>query len=146
MTISPPLLQLADGRKVRARKALVFRPRESRLHTDVADLLRNHALQDWRWTHISRKAKDAREGAILNEMGVQKGWPDFLLLSPFDNRQVHGLELKRHGESLTLEQDEWREWCLAHGGKYAVAWTMDDVLDAFYDWGCTRLQPLMLPK
>jgi hypothetical protein len=140
--ITPPLLAMMSGKKVRPRRQRDPVPLEIVLHVHVADLLRAHCLPDWRWTHINRKAKDAREGKIFKTMGAVPGWPDFLLLSPFDSRQVHGLELKRIGKDVEegSAQDEWRDWCLLHGGKYAVASTMDDVLRAFDAWGCLRVE------
>jgi hypothetical protein len=138
MTSLPPLLALASGRKVRPRKPPGWRPREIKLHCCVADLLASHCVAEWLWTHINRKAKDAREGAILKKMGCRNGWPDFLLLSP--HCVFHGLELKRAGEELTEGQEEFRAWVLSHGGEYEVARTIDVVLDVLGRWGCLRVE------
>ncbi len=130
------------GGKPRARRERIPARRESKLQTDVAELLHAHCLKGWEWTQINRKCKDAREGAIMKRLGVNPGWPDFLLFSPFVSHQIHGLELKRSANDiLSDEQYDWQCWCLLHGGKYAVAWEMKQVLAAFYDWGCTRLEP-----
>jgi hypothetical protein len=141
MTALPPLLAIAEGRKVRARKAPRIIPKESKLHYEVAQLLRDHAFKNWMWTHFpSGELRDVRTAVKLKRFGLRRGWPDFLILSPFSDRQLHGLELKRLGEDLTEEQEEWRDWALAHGGKYAVAWTMDEVIAALDAWGCLRLR------
>ena len=140
MSLTPPLLAAMSGAKPRARRERIPVSPESRLHTDVADLLRDHCLPGWNWTHINRKCKDAREGAIMKRMGVNRGWPDFLLFSPFVSHQIHGLELKRPGEDMRLEQLAWCAWVEAHGGKYAVASTMHEALMALDDWGCLRIK------
>lgn len=137
MTSIPPLLAAMEGRKPRARKERVPAPLEIILHVYVADLLRAHCLPDWRWTHINRKAKDAREGAIFKTMGVNPGWFDFELISPAP--LPHFLDVKRIGEDLSDSQKEFRLWCIKHGVPHAVAWTVDDVLRIFDEWGCLRV-------
>lgn len=138
MTATPPLLQLAAGRKVRARRAPILRPRESKLHAAVAKLLTDHCLDGWEWTHINRKAKDAREGAILKIMGANPDWPDFILVSPYGS--VRYLETKRLGETLTEGQEAFRMRAVARGIPHVVAWTMDQVLAALDSWGCLRIR------
>lgn len=134
----PPLLALAAGRKVRPRRAKVEKPKESRLHTDVAGLLRDHCLPGWKWRHISGKAADAREGAILKRMGVNPGWPDFILISPVGS--PYFLELKREGGKLSREQESFRLWCTKTQLPYFVASTMDQVGAACGVWGCLRVK------
>jgi hypothetical protein len=136
MTALPPLLAIAEGRKVRARKAPVLRPRESKLQVAVADLLRAHCL--WEWTHINRTAKDARQGAMFRELGVNRGWGDFILLSP-DGGRAHFLELKRIGKNIDDDQVEFRLRCIKRGTPYVVARTIDDVGAACDVWGCLRI-------
>lgn len=137
MTI-PPLLAIAEGLKVRARKAPTLRPRESKLHVAVAKLLTDHHRDGWEWTHINRKAKDAREGAILKKMGVNPDWPDFILVSPYGS--IRYLETKRIGEWLTEGQEKFRMRAIARGIPYVVAWTIDQVLEPFENWGCLRIR------
>src|ERR1700736_1009663 len=136
MSAPGPLLVAMAGGRPRPRRFRAPVARESRLHTDVAHLLRDHCLADWRWTFISRKAMDAREGAILRTMGVHRGWFDFELISPAP--MPHFLDVKRLGEDLSEEQEEFRDWCIACGIPHAVAWTMDQVLWEFSRWGCLR--------
>jgi hypothetical protein len=133
-----PLLDLAQGRRPRLRAPSVIRPRESRLHADVAALLRAHCLPDWRWTFLNRKAMNAREGAILKRMGLMPHWPDFILVSPHGS--VRFLELKRISEGLSEGQAEFRYWCIGHGIAHAVAGTIDEVLAVFDHWGCLRIR------
>ncbi len=134
MTATPPLLQLIEGRRVRPRKAPVERPREIVLHMAVADLLRKRANSAWRWTHVaSGELRDIRTASKLKRMGMQKGWPDFVLISP-DGR-FHGLELKREGAGLSEAQQDFQVWAAARGIAFCVAETMRDVLAVLEHWG-----------
>jgi hypothetical protein len=135
---APPLLVAMAGGKPRLRGARIPVPKESKLHVLVADLLRDHCLPDWRWRFLNSKARDAREGAIFKTMGVSRGWPDFILVSPFGS--VRFLELKRLGEEPSDDQREFRVWCLRCGVPHVVAWTMDQVHEAFMNWGCLRIR------
>jgi hypothetical protein len=147
MTLTPPLLSMMSATtKVRPRRAHVSAPKEIVLHFGVAKLLREHCLQEWRWFHVPNGEKrDMRTATKLKQMGVQRGVADFILFSPFDNRQIHFLELKRLGEGLNEDQEDWREWALSHGAKYEVAWTMEQVLLAFERWGCLRVEFMAKP-
>ena len=103
MSTTLPLLQLMAGKKTRLRKAPVVRPREIRLHLDVARVLREHCLPEWVWFHVPNgERRDVRTGARLKLMGVRPGVPDFLLISPYGS--VRLLELKRPLETLSDAQ------------------------------------------
>jgi hypothetical protein len=137
MTV-PPLLMLAEGRKPRLRKAPLARPKEIALHMRVAALLRDHARPDWQWTHIANgEVRDPRAAGKLKQMGLQPGWPDFVLVPPVG--QLHCLELKRLGESLSDAQDDFRFWCIRHGVPHVTAYSMGDVLVAFDVWDCLSI-------
>jgi hypothetical protein len=124
----PPLLALAQGRRVRARREAAPRPKEIGLHMAVADLLRRFARPEWRWTHFpAGEHRDVRVAAKLKAMGVQRGWPDFVLLDP--SGRLHALELKRRGETLTDDQDTFRAWCAAGGVPHAVAFTFESATE-----------------
>jgi hypothetical protein len=72
MSALPPLLALAQGRKVRARRAPTFRPKEIELHMATAKLLREHALPTWQWCHIPNgELRDKRTACKLKQMGVK---------------------------------------------------------------------------
>jgi hypothetical protein len=138
MKATPPLLLLAAGRKVRARKAPVARPKESKLQCDVAEVLRCHALPTWRWSHFpAGEKRDIITGARLKRYGLQSGWPDLILASP--SGQLHCLELKRIGETLSDAQNDFRLWCISHGVPHSVAFTFDEALAALDHWGCLRI-------
>jgi hypothetical protein len=135
----PPLLMIASGGKPRPRKAPAVRPRECKLQCDVADVLRAHCLPEWRFTHFpAGERRDVITGARLKRYGLQRGWPDVVLISPAG--VFHGLELKRPGETLTDDQAEFQIWCVRHGIPYSVAYSLDQAL-AFLDaLGCLRIK------
>ncbi len=145
MTITPPLLQLAAGRKVRARKTPALRPKELALHITVAKLLKDHCRADWLWTHVpTGEHRDIRTAAKLKAMGSRAGWPDFVLVSPHGS--VRFLELKREklsggqGEKLSEGQVEFRHHCIQCGIPHAVAYTLDEVLRVLNEWGCVAIK------
>jgi hypothetical protein len=121
MNATPPLLMLAEGRKPRARRAPLIRPKEITLHMAVAKVLREHCLPTWLWTHIaSGELRDIRTAAKLKAMGVRRGWPDFILVPPIG--QLHSLELKRAGEDLSDDQEAFQLHCIRHGWPQCVAY------------------------
>jgi VRR-NUC domain len=139
MTGLPPLLVLAEGRKPRARRAPRTAPKEYRLQTDVADVLKDHALPTWRWSHVpAGERRDVRTGARLKRMGLQKGWPDIVLINPAGI--FHALELKRVGEDLSEDQDQFQLWAIRHGVPHSVAYSLDEAFAALNAWGCLRIK------
>jgi hypothetical protein len=139
MTAIPPLLLLAEGRKPRARKAPVVRPKEIVLHMAVAKVLRDHALETWAWTHIPSGEMRSKITAFkLKRMGSKPGWPDFILVAP--SGQMHGLELKRQGEKLSDSQEAFQVWCIKHAVRHSVCRTFDEVLAVLDSWSCLRIK------
>jgi VRR-NUC domain-containing protein len=135
----PPLLALARGGRARPRKAVAPRPLEIALHLAVADVLRRFALPAWRWSHFpSGELRDVRTAAKLKAMGVQRGWPDFVLFDP--SGRLHALELKRQGEGLTDDQQDFETWCTARGVPHAVARTSDEAIAALDAWEALRIK------
>jgi hypothetical protein len=136
---TPPLLMIAQGRRPRPRKAVHAAPKEFRLQTDVADVLRRYARPEWKWTHFpAGEKRDVRTGARLKRMGLQRGWPDFQLVSPAG--QFYALELKRAGEDLTEEQETFRLWCIGRGIPHVVADKLGDALAALDGWGILSIK------
>jgi VRR-NUC domain len=107
-------------------------------HVMVADLLRRWANPNWRHSHLPlgeyRTPATARK---LQRMGVVAGLPDFILLAP--TGIAHFLELKRGRASLTEEQQEFANWCVAHGVPYAIARNFDEALRCLKAWGAIRV-------
>jgi hypothetical protein len=137
----PPLLMLAQGRRARPRKANAPRPLELQLHMAVADVLRRFARPDWRWSHFpAGEHRDVRTAAKLKAMGVQRGWPDFVLFDP--SGRLHALELKRQGGRLTDEQEGFQTWCIVRGVPHSVSRSVDEALAVLDAWEalCIRIQ------
>ena len=105
----------------------------------VAGLLRQHAAPGWLWGHYpAGELRDVRTAAKLKAMGVQRGWPDIILFSPFG--QLYALEIKRVGKELTKEQEAFQRWAVARGVPHSVARTVPEVLAIFAAWGCLRVR------
>jgi hypothetical protein len=139
MRATPPLLALAAGKKVRPRRAPVIRPKEITLHMSVAEVLREHALPTWRWSHFpAGEHRNIQTAARLKRMGLQKGWPDFVLVPPAG--RLHCLELKRIGEKLSDEQEDFQLWCIRHNIPHSVAFAFDEALAVLDAWGCLRVK------
>ena len=130
----PPLLMLAEGRRARPRKEIVDRPREVALHRAVVAVLRKVGDPSWRWTHpASGEKRDPATAAKLKALGVRRGWPDLLLLSPAG--ALHCLEFKATDGELSEAQQEFRLFCIRAGIRYAVIRTMDEALATLTGWG-----------
>jgi len=128
-----------DGKRARPRKAPVARPKEIELHMSVAKLLREHCLETWQWTHIaSGELRDMRTAVKLKRMGTKAGWPDIVLVPP--TGQLHCLELKCQGESLSEPQEQFQLWSIRHGIPHSVAYSLDEALAALDHWGCLRIR------
>jgi VRR-NUC domain len=106
-------------------------------HVMVADILRQCADPNWRFTHIaSGEYRTPATAAKLQRMGVVAGWPDFVLLAP--TGIAHFLELKAARASLTEEQQQFAAWCSAHGVPFAIARNFDEALRCLKAWGAVR--------
>jgi hypothetical protein len=139
MSATPPLLMILEGRKPRARKAPLARPKEIALHMSVAKVLRDHTLETWAWTHIpSGELRDKRTAAKLKQMGAKPGWPDFILVAP--TGRFHALELKRIGERLSGPQEEFQSWCIKHAVAHSVSYNFDQALAVLDAWSCLRIK------
>jgi hypothetical protein len=112
---------------------------EFNLHVMTADTLARWGTRGWRVTHIaSGEWRHPITAARLKRMGVQKGWADFILLSPRPSR-THFLELKRRKGVLSDEQLDFQTWCFDNGVEYAVCDNYPDVLKRLRDWGAVRV-------
>ncbi|WP_373371520.1 VRR-NUC domain-containing protein [Microvirga sesbaniae] len=125
------------GKPQAYRQPKVPAPKESVLHRAVADHLRTFAHPDWRWSHFpAGEKRDPRTAAKLKAMGVQKGWPDFILFGP--GGRLHALELKRRGGVMTDEQKSFAAWCQSQGVPFACLDDLRDVLVALSNWGALK--------
>lgn len=67
-------------------------------------------------------------------MGLQRGWADFLLISP--TGVLHALEMKRKGKGkLSPDQETFRDEMLARGLPWAVAVGALEALEQLTRWG-----------
>jgi hypothetical protein len=77
-------------------------------------------------------------------MGLQPGWPDFLLLAPAASDRpgglVHMLELKRRGEDMTKAQEDLAAWCAEQGVPFACYDDMQGAIATLTGWGVLRLR------
>jgi hypothetical protein len=104
----------------------------------VAGLLRRGVKPDWKWAHYpAGEHRDVRTAAKLKAMGTQPGWPDLILFDP--EGRLHALELKRQGEHLTEEQEDFQTWCISHAVPHAVARTIDEAIKILSAWGALRV-------
>lgn len=86
------------------------------------------------WSHFpAGEARDARTGAKLRAMGLQKGWPDLCFVLP--GGRAGFIELKAGNGSLTPEQKVFRDAVMKVGAAYAVCRTVPEVQAALGLWG-----------
>jgi hypothetical protein len=110
---------------------------EFHLQILVADVLRRWLSPGWRFSHFpAGELRNKVTAARLQRMGLNRGWADLVLLSP--GAIAHFLELKRRGEKLSEDQEDFANFCLAHG--YPFEWTdnFDVALAILKRWGAVR--------
>jgi hypothetical protein len=128
----PGQLDLFTRRVRQPKPALEFA-----LHVMVADTLKVALKPGWRASHFpSGEHRTPETAARLKRMGVAKGWPDFVLLSP--QGQAHFLELKRRGEHLDEAQAAFAAYCVEHGYPHAVAHTLAEAVAQLRQWGAVN--------
>src|SRR5262249_39982128 len=120
---------------------------ELSLQIMVADTLRRWAVHGWLWSHFpagehrdhqtdERGNRYSPTGARLKRMGLQRGWSDFILISPAG--LAHFLELKRVGEHLSEDQETVRRWCADHGVPYFHTDNYSTAVATLKRWGACR--------
>ena len=103
-------------------------PTEANLHKSVADLLRHVLKPPVIWTTIGHGGGGKIRGAHLKAMGVQKGWPDILIMWPDEEGpQVLGIELKVKDGRMTPEQRQMFMDFTSALCTYVVCRSVDDV-------------------
>jgi hypothetical protein len=110
-------------------------PLENQTTVAVADVLQVACTPGWLWTHFpAGEHRHPIVGARLQRMGLQRGWPDFVLLSP--KVVPHFLELKRGDMGqLSAEQEDFRDWCLKRRARWALARSVDEAIEQLQVWG-----------
>jgi hypothetical protein len=66
------------------------------------------------------------------------GLPDNIIVGPSTTCGFHFLELKKHPNKLTQEQQIVRDVLVSAGAKYAIAWDQDEAVDILGKWGALR--------
>jgi hypothetical protein len=112
---------------------------EFQLTCAVADVLRTSAASGWLWTHFpAGEERPNMAGQRLKRMGLQAGWPDFILLPPALG-PAHFLELKKYVGGVTSdEQLNFEMWAVSRGYPYVRAVGFEPALSALRDWGALR--------
>jgi hypothetical protein len=136
----PGQLNLFAGKRQRGRRPSY--KLEFSTHVAVADVLRRWQTPGWRWSHFpAGEWRHPATAARLQRMGLQVGWPDFILLAPrvTDARGVtHFLELKREGATLSNYQHAFMEFCTLNGYPYVWCDNFKDALHHLKTWGAVR--------
>ena len=135
----PPLLALAEGRRVRPRKPenSEARPRdrnaEARIQAAIVEWVRTVAPGLIAFHVPNGGYRTKAEAARMKWVGVLAGVPDVVVLG-LDGR-CWLIEVKAPGGSLSPEQCVIRDRCVALRIPFVVAKSIDDVRQAFKVWG-----------
>jgi hypothetical protein len=109
-------------------------PTELAIHFAVADLLRRCARRDWLYTHFpAGEYRPDETGAKLQRMGLKRGWPDFLFISP--QGRLYCLELKSKSGVLDEDQRAFSRVMRSCALAYEVARSVDEAIRILHAWG-----------
>ena len=104
-----------------------------RLACVVADWFRLNLPATALWTAFpAGEHRSAITGARLKRMGVQRGWPDYILI--YQGR-TFGIELKAPKGKLSEHQKDVADAFTANGCGWTVARTLDEVEAFLIDQG-----------
>ena len=135
----PPLLQIAQGRRVRPRKAEDSEPRprdrnaEARIQASIVEWIRLVAPDLVVFHPPNGGLRSKSEAARLKWIGTFAGVPDLVVLGR--DGQCWLIEVKAPGGALSAEQRALRDRCTALRIPFVVAKSIDDVRRAFEIWG-----------
>ena len=133
-----PLLQFADGRRGRSRKAenseVQSRDRnaEARVQAAIVEWIRLVAPELIAFHVPNGGLRTKAEAARMKWVGVLAGVPDVVVLGL--DGQCWLIEVKAPGGSLSAEQCVIRDRCVALRIPFVVAKSIDDVRQAFKVW------------
>lgn len=100
---------------------------EAQLHKAVAHFLRLALKPPTIWTTIGHGGGGRVRGAQLKAMGMQKGWPDILVI---DDGVAIGIELKAKKGAQSDEQKSIEVSFIKAGMAYWLCRSVEDVEDA----------------
>jgi hypothetical protein len=131
------MLQIAQGRRVRPRKAENFRSHdrnaEARIQAAIVEWIRLVASELIAFHVPNGGLRTKAEAARMKRVGVLAGVPDVVVLG-LDGR-AWLIEVKGPGGSLSAEQCVIRDRCVSLRIPFVVAKSIDDVRRAFEIWG-----------
>jgi hypothetical protein len=102
----------------------------------IADVLRRFCKPSkWQWTHLPMGEKrDKATAGLLQRMGVNRGWPDFIFVAWTGH--IYFLELKREEDGVLLpEQSGFRALMLQWGIECEVARSFEEAIAILGRWG-----------
>ena len=113
---------------------------EDRLSIETAIFLRCMTIEKKlraTWTHIPHEVGGggklaAIRMALAKAMGLIKGSADFVFVWPDGGGWI---ELKTEKGSLSPQQRDFRDWCVATGCRHAVCRTVEEVVQTLTEWG-----------
>jgi hypothetical protein len=135
----PPLLQIAEGRRVGPRKAEnsevrpLDRNAEARIQAAIVEWIRLVAPDLVVFHPPNGGLRNKAEAARLKWIGTLAGVPDLVVLGR--DGQCWLMEVKAPGGALSSEQRGLRDRWTALRIPFAVAKSIDDVRQAFKIWG-----------
>jgi hypothetical protein len=130
----------ADARAARAAaKAYDLSPRkmtEDAIHRAVVEHLTLRVKPGVVWWHTPNGGKrSAGEAGKMKPLGQQAGMPDLMLLS---RGVLYALELKAKAGRMSPAQKDRLPAMAAAGAQVAVAYSLDEALEALTRWGVLR--------
>lgn len=137
--MAPPLLQIAEGRRVRPRKAENSEVRsrdgnaEARIQAAIVEWVRTVAPEVVIFHPPNGGLRNKAEASRLKWIGTLAGVPDLVVLGR-DGR-CWLIEVKAPGGALSAEQRALRDRWTALRIPFVIARSIDDVRQAFETWG-----------
>jgi hypothetical protein len=129
------ILRLMDYRTFKGRVGP-----EDRLTIEVATMLRVATVEGRlraTWSHLPHEAAGKGKFAAIymakaKAMGLIKGSADLVFVWAGGGGWI---ELKTETGSLTKEQREFRDWCIATGCNHALCRSVEEVQRVLAEWG-----------
>lgn len=117
-------------RKVTARRASP----EHSIQVAIAGALDEHCKHLW-WAVENGGKRHIRSAQKLKRAGVRPGVPDLHFVLP-PKGQLACLELKAEGGRVSDAQNDFRDQLIASGGRWEVAYSIDEAFGILAAWGC----------
>lgn len=109
---------------------------EENIQIHVGKLLTAYGRSDIEWHHVPNGARVRWKTAVTNkQMGVKPGVADFMMLI---DAQSHALELKTEIGVVSQAQLDWRETYERAGGRYHVAFGLQQAIRVLTEIGAFR--------